>query len=279
MARSARSRSARRARTGGSPRISASSSSTRSCSRISRGRSTSGCSNISPPSTTMRRAAPIVKMIRKAWRFALYFSYPHAMTMSLRQRLRRRRLFRRPRCSRRCRSCSAWPPPCVLFALLLRYLGYRWWVTHLMDLWSFSLQFPARPAARRRSAARPLRPGDRGACQAKPGRRAHPGRPQHRRRADPRHRRALPGDRSAIHRAQRQDGGADARLDRAQARHASGGDGLSRPRPDADRRPAPRMGRRPVPDRPHQFLQEQPGRRHGADAARQGRPRSGCRSR
>jgi hypothetical protein len=81
-----------------------------------------------------------VAMLRKAWRFSLYFLYPFVMIVAF-------------------AAVAAvigygtaalrLPYPSLLgtfagltaFWLLLRYLGYRWWVLHLMDLWSFSLAF------------------------------------------------------------------------------------------------------------------------------------------
>jgi pimeloyl-ACP methyl ester carboxylesterase len=80
------------------------------------------------------------RMIRRAWRFAFYFSYPHAMTTS----------FAIVSILAGYWVATLFPPlsilagvatACALFTLLLSYLGYRWWITHLMDLWSFSLNF------------------------------------------------------------------------------------------------------------------------------------------
>jgi hypothetical protein len=80
------------------------------------------------------------KMIRKAWPFALYFSYPHAITM----------LFAAVSTVIGYSIGALFPPlsillgvavTVVLFAALLRYLGGRWGIPHLMDLWSFSLNF------------------------------------------------------------------------------------------------------------------------------------------
>jgi pimeloyl-ACP methyl ester carboxylesterase len=80
------------------------------------------------------------RTIRKAWRFALYFSYPHAMTTS----------FAIVSILAGYWVATLFPPLSIpagvatavaVFTLLLSYLGHRWWVTHLMDLWSFSLNF------------------------------------------------------------------------------------------------------------------------------------------
>jgi pimeloyl-ACP methyl ester carboxylesterase len=79
-------------------------------------------------------------MIRKAWPFALYFSYPHAITT----------LFAAASAVIGYLIGALFPPlsillgvavTVVLFAALLRYLGGSWGIPHLMDLWSFSLNF------------------------------------------------------------------------------------------------------------------------------------------
>ena len=100
----------------------------------------SGYSNICAAFNDYALSGTYLKMIRKAWRFALYFSYPHVMTM----------FFAIVSVLAGYLVAMLFPPLSILlgaavalalFTLLLRYLGYRWWVTHLMDLWSFSLNF------------------------------------------------------------------------------------------------------------------------------------------
>lgn len=81
-----------------------------------------------------------IAMLRKAVRFSVYFLYPFLVTLVF--------------------TLASWtvgrvvaslgiPYPAVsgtlaglgAFWLLLNYLGGRWWVPHLFDLWSFSLNF------------------------------------------------------------------------------------------------------------------------------------------
>lgn len=79
-------------------------------------------------------------MARKAWRFSLYFLYPFMAF-----------LFFAVVAAALGRAVAALPiaysgaagVACALaaFALMLGYLGERWSILHLMDLWSFSLRF------------------------------------------------------------------------------------------------------------------------------------------
>jgi pimeloyl-ACP methyl ester carboxylesterase len=81
-----------------------------------------------------------VAMLRKAVRFSVYFLYPFMMTV----------LFAVVSYAvGRAIAYIGIPYPALIgtvvglgaFWLLLAYLGHRWWVLHLFDLWSFSLNF------------------------------------------------------------------------------------------------------------------------------------------
>ena len=77
-----------------------------------------------------------LRIFTRAWRFGLYFLYPFLMLV----------LFSvagyvANRLTSQSLGPASWIIGISVFALTLRILGKRWSVNHLMDLWSFSLDF------------------------------------------------------------------------------------------------------------------------------------------
>ena len=172
--------------------------------------------------------APPCACSLQGWRFGLYFLYPLAVTLAFfLVALAAISLVLRSAAIESARSGNR---PCAFAATLalLATLGRRWSITHLMDLWSFSLNYlrGRRPDADALIGA--FRSDRRRPRRRKSLRRNPADRPQHRRRPDPRCRGTQPAHQSRSGARRCRGEHPDARFDRAEARHAPGCTRLSR---------------------------------------------------